>query len=119
MPGAQPTPPPDDLTQALAGEVATIAAAWTRIEQLVDACPDPPTALVAAGRAADAVAALVPKGAALRGRQAIRWRDRDRLSLASLGDELDALGLGREGTDKKGLAAKLVRQGAPTPEGEP
>ena len=121
MPGAQPTPP-DQLTQAIAAEVHAIAAAWQRVEQLVDTCPDPPTALVAAGQAADAVAALAlaAKGGALRGRQAIRWRDRDALSLASLGDELGALGLGEPGKDKKGLAAKLVRQGTvPTPEGAP
>lgn len=119
MSGAQP--PPSHLDNALAGEVATIAAAWTRIEQLVDTWPHPPTALLAAGRVATQVAALglAAKGAALRGRQARRWRAQDDLSLAGLGDGLAALGLGEPGTDKKSLAAKLVRQGAPTPEGEP
>jgi hypothetical protein len=110
-----PRPPalPATLTAQLAAEVDGIAAAWKRITELVDGVADPATALLAASTAAELVADLhLPaKGLTLRGRQARRWREQEELSLAGLGRGLDQLGLGEPGTDKKPLAAKLVRAG--------
>jgi hypothetical protein len=116
-----PAPRPPDLAAAVAAEVAAIAAAWERIEDLVDGHPDPPQALLVAGDAAEGVAALeLPaKGLRLRGRAARRWRDRDELSLAGLGGQLEGLGLGEPGKPKTSLAQKLVRAGGPTPEEGP
>jgi hypothetical protein len=116
MPG--PTPPPalpPALTAAVAAHADAIRAAWKAAAEAIDAWPDPAAALLAAGELDDVAAELPPAGAALRGRQARRLRERDKLSLAGLGERLGELGLGEPGKDKKPLAQKLVRAG--TPEG--